>query len=69
MFKRKSYDKIYDAHVYMFSLHSVKKIFAKYQLELIDALPQNTHGGSMRYVISRKNRFNISKRVLKLIEK
>ena len=69
MFKRKSYDQIYDAHVYMFSLHSVKKIFAKYQLELIDALPQMTHGGSMRYVISRKNRFNISKRVLKLIEK
>ena len=69
MFKRKSYDQIYDAHVYMFSLHSVKKIFAKYQLELIDALPQKTHGGSMRYVISRKNNYNISKRVLKLIKK
>ena len=69
MFKRKSYDQIYDAHVYMFSIHSVKKIFAKYQLELIDVVPQKTHGGSMRYVVSRKNRFSISKRVLKLIKK
>lgn len=71
MFKKKSYDQIYDAHIYIFSLHSVKKIFSKYNLELIDAIPQITHGGSMRYVIARKNKFLTSKKLtnLFLIEK
>ena len=27
MFKKVSYDQIYDAHVFIFSLHSVKSIF------------------------------------------
>ena len=63
MFKKNSYDQIYDAHVYMFSLHSVKSIFNKYNFDLIDAIPQKTHGGSMRYVIARKNKFNISQKI------
>ena len=69
MFKKNSYDQIYDAHIYMFSLHSVKSIFNKYNFDLIDALPQKTHGGSMRYVIARKNKFNISQRISKLLIK
>ena len=54
MFKKISYDQIYDAHIFIFSIHSVMEIFKKYEFELIDALPQITHGGSMRYVLSRK---------------
>ena len=54
MYKKVSYDQIYDEHIYMFSLTSVKKIYEKFGFELIDAYPQITHGGSMRYVIKRK---------------
>jgi len=67
MFKRISYDQIYDAHVFIFSLHSVKNIFNTFGFELIDALPQKSHGGSMRYVICRKNSRPIKSSVRKLL--
>ena len=67
MFEKVSYDQIYDAHIYMFSLHSVKKIFNEKGFDLINATPQITHGGSMRYTIARKNRFKIKKRVFDLL--
>ena len=54
MFDKVSYDQIYDEHIYMFSASSVSKIFDKFNLNLVDAIPQITHGGSMRYVIKRK---------------
>ena len=55
MFEKTSYDQIYDEHIYMFSCTSIKKIFKLFDLHLVDAIPQITHGGSMRYIISRKN--------------
>ena len=69
MFKKVSYDQIYDAHIFIFSLHSVREMFAKYNLDLIDAIPQKTHGGSMRYVIGRKSERKISSRLKDLIKK
>ena len=36
---------------------------------MINAIPQKTHGGSMRYVIARKNMFKINSRVKKLLYK
>ena len=65
MFEKVSYDQIYDEHIYMFSINSVKKIFELYNFELIDVLPQPTHGGSMRYVIARKKEHSINQRVAK----
>ena len=56
MLSKISYDQIYDAHVFMFSALSVQKIFKEFDFDLIDLLPQITHGGSMRYVIARKNK-------------
>ena len=61
MFDKTSYDQIYDEHIYMFSINSVKKIFEMYDFILIDVVPQITHGGSMRYVISRKNKYSVNK--------
>ncbi len=58
MFEKVSYDQIYDEHIFMFSASSVLKIFKKYNLYLVDAIPQITHGGSMRYVIKRNNSDN-----------
>ena len=68
MFKKVSYDQIYDAHVFIFSLHSIKSIFNSHGFELINAIPQKTHGGSMRYVISRKNIFKVKKNVKHLLK-
>jgi methylation protein EvaC len=47
-----SYDQIYDEHVFLFSAHSVAEAFGRHGLELIDAIAQPTHGGSMRYVLA-----------------
>ena len=65
MFEKVSFDQVYDEHIYLFSINSVKKIFNLNNFELIDILPQPTHGGSMRYIISRKNEHSISERVIK----
>mgnify|MGYP001189281850 CR=1 FL=1 len=59
MYSKTSYDQIYDEHIFMFSVSSVKKIFNLFGFELIDVLPQITHGGSMRYVIARKGEYKI----------
>lgn len=69
MFKKVSYDQIYDAHVFIFSLHSVKSIFNSYGFDLINAVPQNTHGGSMRYVLAKKGKFKINNKVKELLAK
>ncbi len=52
MIAKTSYDQIYDEHVFIFSATSVAWAFGQHGLELIDVLPQVTHGGSMRYVLS-----------------
>ncbi len=68
MFKKISYDQIYDEHIFMFSAISIQKIFKLYDMDLIDVFEQPTHGGSMRYVIARKGKREISKNVNILIE-
>ena len=67
MYEKNSYDQIYDEHIFMFSASSIKKVFNKYGFELIDAIPQKTHGGSMRYVVGRVNSFKVSKNVSKIL--
>ncbi len=67
MYLKGSYDQIYDEHIFIFSLSSINKIFNLFNFELIDGIPQKTHGGSMRYVIARKGIFKKSKRVNRLL--
>jgi len=67
MFEKVSYDQIYDEHIFMFSVNSIKKIFDLYDFELIDVFPQQTHGGSMRYILSRKNKYPINSKVTELL--
>lgn len=64
-----SYDQIYDEHVFLFSLMSISNLFKKHGMEIIDAEPQETHGGSMRYTIARKGARPIAKTVQDLLEK
>lgn len=54
MIAKTSYDQIYDEHVFIFSVNSVARAFAMHGLELIDVMPQTTHGGSMRYMLAPK---------------
>ena len=37
----------------MFSASSIQKIYALHGFKLIDVIPQKTHGGSLRYIISK----------------
>jgi len=59
MVNKVSYDQIYDEHVYIFSVSSIKKIFNDFNFDLIDVIPQITHGGSMRYVVARRDEYKI----------
>jgi len=68
MYEKVSYDQIYDEHIYMFSLTSIEKIYRLFNFQLIDAFPQNTHGGSMRYILKRKGYYKKSNRLLKMIK-
>ena len=68
MYRKGSYDQIYDEHIFIFSVSSIKKIFELFNFELIDAIPQITHGGSMRYVISRKGKRKIKNNVKKMLK-
>ena len=61
--QKTSYDQFYDEHVFMFSAMSVAFAAAKHGLELVRVDPQITHGGSMRYTISRKGERTVEKSV------
>ena len=63
--KKTSYDQFYNEHIYVFSTLAVSNIINKFGLELFDVEKINTHGGSLRYFIKRKNNknLNISKNV------
>lgn len=52
--RKVSYDQIYDEHAFYFSVNSVANLFGRHGLEVVDVVPQHTHGGSMRYVIAHK---------------
>ena len=57
--RKTSYDQIYDEHVFYFSLHSLNHVFAGYNMEIVNAVPQDVHGGSMRYVVARKGAMKV----------
>ena len=63
-----TYDQIYDEHTFLFSVHSVKYLFNLFDMEVIDLEPQETHGGSMRYVIAHKGMKTVSDNVIKQLE-
>lgn len=48
-----AFDQIYDEHASYFTLSSMTYLFAHYGLAVLDAIPFDVHGGSMRYLIGR----------------
>ena len=69
MIEKGSYDQIYDEHVFIFSAGSVQNAFRPHGLELVDALSQTTHGGSMRYVLAKTGTRNVAPSVTQTIAK
>ena len=67
--ERTSYDQIYDEHAFYFSVTSVSYLAKMHGFEVIDALHQEVHGGSMRYIIAREGTRDISDNVKMLIAK
>ena len=64
-----TFDQIYDEHVSLFSLCSIKNIVEKLNLEIFDAKKTTTHGGSMRYYLCRKGEYEKTINYKKLLEK
>jgi 2-polyprenyl-3-methyl-5-hydroxy-6-metoxy-1,4-benzoquinol methylase len=64
-----SYDQIYDEHVFLFSALSIQYLFGLQGMELIDVLPQKTHGGSMRYVLAHQGAHPVKEGVTQLLAK
>ena len=48
-----AYDQFYDEHVFYFCLSSLDPLLARHGMAIADAEVQPTHGGSMRYVITK----------------
>ena len=49
-------------------LEHFRSIFARAGLELVDAIPQETHGGSMRYVLMKSGKGLISKELEMILQ-
>ena len=64
-----SFDQIYDEHVFIFSAASVNWAFGRHGMELVDVMPQVTHGGSMRYVLAHKGCHAVSPAVETQLDK
>ena len=51
--QKTSFDQIYDEHVYYFSGLAVSGLAKRHGLELVNMVPQEVHGGSMRYYLKK----------------
>ena len=59
-----SYDQFYDEHVHLFSLIAIINLLEKSKLKVFDVELLPTHGGSIRFYVSReKSKYSISKNV------
>jgi methylation protein EvaC len=67
--EKTSYDQIYDEHVFLFSVSSIRYLFGQHEMDVIDVEPQETHGGSMRYIVARKGAYPVSNNVHKQFDK
>ena len=63
-----AFDQIYDEHASYFTLSSLQYLFAGHDLDVIDAMPFNVHGGSMRYLIGHAGSRPATSRVAALLD-
>lgn len=65
--KNVEFDTVYHEHVAYLSLRTMKALFARFDMEVIDAEWQDIHGGSMRYFIANKSEHPVSENVAKFL--
>ena len=58
--EKTSYDQIYDEHAFYFSVASIGALAERHGLSVVDVLPQEVHGGSMRYVLARRGTHRVA---------
>jgi methylation protein EvaC len=68
LFENNSYDQIYDEHVFIFSVSAIDTICRKMNLTLFRCENLWTHGGSMRYFISKNKNIQVDKSINLAIE-
>lgn len=61
--KKASFDQIYDEHVYYFSGLAVSELAKRHGLQLVNMVPQEVHGGSMRYYLSKGSENRVTKNI------
>lgn len=67
--EKTSYDQIYDEHAFYFSVSSVGHLAERHGLEIVDVIPQEVHGGSLRYVLARRGTHAVAPSVARQREK
>ena len=67
--ERTAYDQIYDEHAFYFSLGSLSYLFRMHEMEVIEAVPQEVHGGSMRWVVAKAGAYPVGDSVRELAER
>ncbi len=63
-----AYDQIYDEHVFLFSVLSIRALFERHDMEIVCLEPQATHGGSMRFVAALRGDHPVDPGVNRQIE-
>ena len=66
LYMKSQFDTIYHEHHYYYSLHTLKKILEKFNINIVDVELIKTHGGSLR-IFAKKN--FISRKRIQSIEK
>ena len=69
LIKKLQYDTIYHEHLRYYSVQSLKFLFEKHNLEIIDTKEIPTHGGSIRVYAARKGKYIKTKNVSKQLDK
>ena len=69
LIKNVQYDTIYHEHLRYYSVQSLKYLFEKHKLEIIDVKEIPTHGGSIRVYASRKGKYKVSRNVSMQLKK
>ena len=63
-----TFDNIYHEHYNYWSLTSLVNFFSQFKIQIFKAEKINTHGGSLRIFITKKNKINIHESVKKILK-